>query len=95
MDRVQELIKKYSITPHGDDKIKVERIKEAKDEEIAEIKASKSLILQYFRDLEDKKRREEELIIEKARHGKNGLVFVIDYDLSFDIRVLVSRRLKE
>ena len=94
MDKIQELIKKYRITPNGD-KIRVELIKEASDEELAEIKASKPLILQYFRDLEDKKRREDELAIKKARHGEDGFIFVIDYDLSFDTRVLVARRLRD
>lgn len=93
MNRVQELIKKYHITPYGENNIRVELIKDAQDAEIAEIKVSKSMILKYFRDIEDQKRKEEELAIEKARQGKDGLFFVIDHDISCDIRVLVARRL--
>ena len=93
MNRIQELIKKYHITPYGENNIRVELIKGAQDTEIAEIKASKSMILKYFRELEDKKEKEVELAIEKARQGKDGLFFVIDHDISCDTRVLVARRL--
>lgn len=95
MNRIQELIKKYHITPYGENNIRVELIKDAQDTEIAEIKASKSKILKYFRDIEEQKRKEEELAIEKARQGKDGVFFVIDHDISCDIRVLVARRLND
>lgn len=95
MNRIQELIKKYHIAPYGENNIRLELIKGAQDTEIEEIKASKSMILEYFRELEDKKRKEEELIAEKARQGEEGLFFVIDHDISCDTRVLVARRLTD
>ena len=46
-DKIEALIKKYNITPFGD-KIRVERIKDAVDDELNQIKDMKQEILQYF-----------------------------------------------
>lgn len=91
---VESLIKKYNISPAGD-KIRVEKIQDADEKELEQIKAAKQEILQYFQNQEEEKRRKERALIEKAKRGEDGLFLVIDYDFGYDICVLPARRLTE
>ena len=75
MNRIQELIKKYHITPYGGNNIRVELIKGAQDTEIEEIKASKSKILKYFCDIEDQKRKEEKEVEQQQKREEKKAQF--------------------
>lgn len=91
---IQDLIKKYRIKPEGD-QIRVEMIQDADENELEYIKAAKQEILQHFRDQEEAKRQKEEMILEKARRGEDGLYLVINYKLGNDPYVYSARRLNE
>lgn len=95
-ERMLELIKKYDITPYGD-RIKVSLKREGDPGELDEIKSMKQEILQYFNDLQKKKaekeRQEKEQLVEKARAGKEGLRFIIDYDDFCPVHVGIARRM--
>ena len=91
---VESLIKKYNISPAGD-KIRVEKIQDADDRELEQIKAAKQEILQYFRNQEEDKRKKERTLIEKAKRGEEGLFLVIRHDLGYDTCILPARRLNE
>ena len=91
---VESLIKKYNISPAGD-KIRVEKIQDADEKELEQIKAAKQEILQYFRNQEEDKHKKEEALIEKAKRGDDGLFLVIRHDLGYDTCILPARRLNE
>lgn len=91
---IESLIKKYNISPAGD-RIRVEKIHDADEKELEQIKAAKQEILQYFRNQEEEKRQKEEALIEKAKRGDDGLFLVINHDLGYDTCILPARRLNE
>ena len=91
---VELLIKKYNISPAGD-KIRVEKIQDADEKELEQIKAAKQEILQYFRNQEEEKHQKEEALIEKAKRREDGLFLVIDHDLGYNTYILPARRLND
>lgn len=93
-DKIEALIKKYNITPFGD-KIRVERIKDADNDELNQIKDMKQEILQYFQDQEKNKKKKEKEIIEKAKREEDGLFLVVEYDFEYGVYILAARRLNK
>ena len=91
---IKALMRKYNVQPHGD-QLRLQKILDWDDGEVGKLKEAKPEILQYFKDKEEEKRRQEEETLSKARAGKDGLFLIIDEELGYGIHVGAARWLTE